>query len=60
MNKDYTMKLSRRTFVRAAATVPFLSAASYGRILGANDRLQVAFIGTGEWEHFMQQILQSA
>ena len=47
MNKDYTMKLSRRTFVRAAATVPFLSAASYGRILGANNRLQVAFIGTG-------------
>ena len=41
------MKLSRRTFVRAAATVPFLSAASYGRILGANNRLQVAFIGTG-------------
>ena len=54
------MKLSRRTFVRAAATVPFLSAASYGRILGANNRLQVALLVLGEWEQLMQQILQSA
>ena len=41
------MKLTRRTFVRAVATVPFLPAASYARVLGANNRLQVAFIGTG-------------
>ncbi|MEE2912379.1 MAG: Gfo/Idh/MocA family oxidoreductase [Planctomycetota bacterium] len=41
------MNLTRRTFVRATATLPFLSAASYARILGSNERLQVAFIGTG-------------
>src|SRR5689334_13167847 len=36
------MSLSRRQFSAAA-----LSAASYGRILGANDRVQVGFIGYG-------------
>ena len=41
------MDLTRRTFIRAASTLPFMSAASYARVLGANERLQVAFIGTG-------------
>ena len=41
------MDFTRRTFIRAASTLPFLSAASYARVLGANERLQVAFIGTG-------------
>jgi len=41
------MDLTRRTFIRAASTLPFLSAVSYARVLGANERLQVAFIGTG-------------
>ncbi len=41
------MDLTRRTFIRAASSLPFLSAASYARVLGANERLQVAFIGTG-------------
>jgi predicted dehydrogenase len=41
------MELTRRTFIRAASTLPFLSAVSYARVLGANERLQVAFIGTG-------------
>ena len=39
--------ITRRTFVKASAAIPFLSAASYSRVLGANNRLQVAFIGTG-------------
>ena len=34
----------RRTFLRAAAA---MTAASYGRILGANDRIRVGAIGTG-------------
>ncbi len=41
------MNLTRRTFVKTAATIPFLSAASYSRVLGSNERLQIAFIGTG-------------
>jgi predicted dehydrogenase len=41
------MNLNRRTFVRAAVAVPFLPAMSYTRVLGSNDRLQVAVIGTG-------------
>ena len=35
---------SRRTFMRTLAAV---SAASYGRVLGANERVQVGFIGCG-------------
>src|SRR5919112_3830163 len=35
---------SRRTFVRTAAAV---TALSYGRILGANDRVRMGFIGLG-------------
>lgn len=35
---------SRRTFLAASAT---LTAASYGRVLGANDRVGVGFIGFG-------------
>ena len=38
-----TTKLPRRSFLTAAA----VSAASYQRILGANDRVQVGFIGFG-------------
>jgi hypothetical protein len=34
----------RRQFVRAA----LLTAASYGRILGANDRIRIGAIGTGQ------------
>ena len=41
------MDLTRRTFIRAASTLPFMSAASYARVLGSNERLQIAFIGTG-------------
>lgn len=36
--------INRRSFVRTAAGV---SAASYGRILGANDRVRMGFIGLG-------------
>ena len=41
------MNPSRRTFVKAVAIVPFLPSVSFSRILGANERLNVAFIGTG-------------
>jgi len=34
----------RRQFVKAA----LITAASYGRILGANDRIQIGAIGTGQ------------
>lgn len=38
------MATNRRDFFRAAAV---LSAASYGRVLGANDRIRLACLGTG-------------
>jgi predicted dehydrogenase len=41
------MNITRRTFLKTTATLPFLSSLSYGRILGANERLNIAFIGTG-------------
>ena len=41
------MNLTRRTFVKATATIPFLPSLSFSRTLGANERLNVAFIGTG-------------
>ncbi|HIB00306.1 MAG TPA: gfo/Idh/MocA family oxidoreductase, partial [Phycisphaerales bacterium] len=37
----------RRTFVKATAIIPFLPSTSFSRILGSNDRLNIAFIGTG-------------
>ena len=41
------MRVTRRTFVKATAAVPFLSSLSYSKALGANERLNIAFIGTG-------------
>ena len=41
------MHVSRRNFVKASAAIPFLPSLSYSRILGSNERLNVAFIGTG-------------
>lgn len=41
------MNITRRTFVKATAAVPFLPSLSYSRILGSNERLHVAFVGTG-------------
>ena len=44
-------KLSRRKFIQtsslAAATLPTLTAGSYARVSGANDRLKVGIIGCG-------------
>src|SRR5258708_34859020 len=40
------MALTRRHFTQAAAAAG-ISALSYGRILGSNDRIQVGFIGLG-------------
>jgi predicted dehydrogenase len=43
--------ISRRSFLKrtglAAATTPFVTARSYGRIAGANERLNVGIIGCG-------------
>src|SRR5690348_16179984 len=40
--------LSRRVFMATAgATATALSARSYGRTLGANDRIRIGFIGPG-------------
>ena len=39
--------LTRRTFLQGAAGATAISAASYRRVLGANDRLGVGFIGYG-------------
>jgi predicted dehydrogenase len=39
--------VSRRTFVRAAGAASLLSAAGYGRVAGANERVGVGFIGFG-------------
>ena len=42
------LKLSRRTFLRAAATsAAAMTAASYARILGANDTIRLGVIGCG-------------
>ena len=41
---SFTNSCGRRQFVRAAA---FATAASYGRILGANDRIRIGAIGVG-------------
>ena len=41
-DNSQTMSSSRRDFLGAAAT-----AASYGRVLGANDRVRIGFIGCG-------------
>src|SRR5262245_61317734 len=39
--------LSRRTFLQAGAGAAAVTAASYNRVLGANDRIGVGFIGYG-------------
>ena len=44
-----SQKLSRRKFMHATATgLTALSAASYARVLGANDRISVGIIGCGD------------
>src|SRR5438477_11841286 len=40
-------QLTRRTFVRTAATFASLTALSASRVLGANDRIRVGLIGFG-------------
>jgi hypothetical protein len=40
--------LHRRNFLKAASVATLaLTARSYGRVLGANERIGVAFLGTG-------------
>ena len=38
---------TRRTFAKSAASAAALTAASYSRVLGANDRVALGFIGVG-------------
>ena len=40
--------MERRRFIQQAAGTVLVSAASFSRILGANDRVNVALIGCGE------------
>ena len=42
-----TLPVSRRTFVQSVAAASLLSARSYSRTLGANDRLRIGVIGAG-------------
>jgi predicted dehydrogenase len=42
-----SLPYSRRTFLHAGAAGLAMTAASYGRVLGANDRVGVGFIGYG-------------
>ena len=39
--------MQRRDFVRSAATAAALTAVSYNRVLGANDRVSLGFVGLG-------------
>ncbi len=49
----------RRDFLKAAAASAFLApAASYSRILGANDRIQLALVGCGNRGLYMMQTFQ--
>jgi predicted dehydrogenase len=41
------LPVNRRTFVRAAGAASLLTAASWGRVAGANERVGVGFIGFG-------------
>src|SRR5690606_15567591 len=40
-------EINRRRFVKTAATAAALTAAQYNRVLGANDRVNLGFIGYG-------------
>jgi predicted dehydrogenase len=44
---DFSLS-DRRGFLKAAMATATVSASSYGRILGANDRIRVGAIGTGQ------------
>jgi predicted dehydrogenase len=44
---EKTNKISRRAFVSSSAASVIMTAASRGRVLGANDRLRVGVIGCG-------------
>ena len=41
------MSLSRRTFLKASASAVALTAVSYDRVLGANEKLNLGLIGSG-------------
>ena len=60
-----TDRVTRRSFVAAAAAsvataVSPLSASSYARILGANDRLRLALIGAGGRGRYVMELLQGS
>ena len=41
------MNITRRTFVKSSALIPFLPSLSYSKIIGSNERLNIALIGVG-------------
>jgi len=58
-------KISRRSFIGTSATglvgiSPGLSAKSYGRIIGSNDRINIAFLGTGARGHGHRRMVQGS
>src|SRR6185312_7847085 len=53
-----TSSHNRRRFLGAA--IATATAASYGRILGANDRIQVGAIGTGHRCQYLLSLLNKA
>ena len=42
-----SQKLDRRGFLAGAAATGLFTAESYARIVGANDRIQMAIVGAG-------------
>lgn len=55
-------RLDRRGFIKgaavAASSLPFMSAASYGRVLGANARLNIGAIGVGGMgQHHLRNLM---
>src|SRR5215210_3513405 len=47
MNESANNDRGRRTFLKGAASAGLMTAASYEKILGANDRVRAGFIGIG-------------
>ena len=53
MRNHMLVNSSRRTFMQSAAA--FTTAASYSRILGANEKLRLGIVGTGPRGQYLMQ-----
>lgn len=63
--KKQMKNISRRSFIGTSATGMLglstgLSAKSYGRILGSNDRINIAFLGTGARSYGHRRMVQGS